>query len=350
MKDLMIEYLNVSDIKPYENNPRLNDKAVESVTNSIREFGFKVPIIIDSNNVIVAGHTRLKASKKLGLDKVPCIRADDLSPDQVKAFRLADNSVSEIATWDNDKLKIELEDIEIDMSSFGFDLEVFELDEVDDWTDDGWYGEERLRTDRAYNLDLLDHSILTNDFWQMPTINNDHFIPDDFIGFNYAKTSSEKNVGIHFYIDDYQFERVWNYPEKYLDILSEYECIISPDFSLYCDMPMKIWNTYRNRWIGSYFQSHGIKVIPNVRWDSEDTYEFCFRGIPKGSIISVSTVSMKKGELKDTWINGMKEAIRQIEPETILLYGGAVDFDYGDIPVIEIKNKVLENWRGDHSD
>jgi ParB/RepB/Spo0J family partition protein len=121
MKDMEIIFLRTSEIIPYENNPRHNDEAVEQVSASIREFGFKVPIIIDKDNVIVAGHTRLKASEALGLEKVPCIRADDLTEDQIKAFRLADNKVSELATWDTEKLSIELDEIEMDMSEFGFD-------------------------------------------------------------------------------------------------------------------------------------------------------------------------------------------------------------------------------------
>ena len=86
----------------------------------------------------------------------------------------------------------------------------------------------------------------------MPVIQNDNFIPDDIIGFNYAKSSKQHNVGIHFYLDDYQFERIWNKPEDYIEILKQYECIFSPDFSLYLDMPMpmKIWNIYRSRQIG----------------------------------------------------------------------------------------------------
>lgn len=133
MKEMVIEYLKPSEIVPYENNPRNNDEAVEYVANSIREFGFKVPIIIDANNVIVAGHTRLKASEMLGLEEVPCIRADDLTEDQIKAFRLADNKVSEIATWDIGKLSIELDEIDLDMTEFGFEniyLEDVEVKEV----------------------------------------------------------------------------------------------------------------------------------------------------------------------------------------------------------------------------
>ena len=113
----------LADIKPYEKNPRKNDNAVNEVANSISSFGFKVPIVIDKDNVIVCGHTRYKASKKLGLEVVPCVIADDLTEEQIKAYRLADNKVSELAEWDIDLLGEELDSIfDIDMSDFGFDL------------------------------------------------------------------------------------------------------------------------------------------------------------------------------------------------------------------------------------
>lgn len=111
----------IKEIKEYEKNPRKNDEAVDYVANSIKEFGFRVPIIVDKDNVIVAGHTRLKASKKLGLKTVPCIIADDLTDEQIKAFRLADNKVAEFSLWDFDLLNQELGDLsDFDMSDFGF--------------------------------------------------------------------------------------------------------------------------------------------------------------------------------------------------------------------------------------
>lgn len=116
--------LPISEVRPYEKNPRKNEKAVKYVKESIRQFGFKVPIVIDSNRVIVCGHTRLLAAKSLGMTEVPCIMADDLTDDQVKAFRLADNKVGEFAEWDMDLLGDELDAIadasDIDMSDFGF--------------------------------------------------------------------------------------------------------------------------------------------------------------------------------------------------------------------------------------
>ena len=114
----------IGEIKPYEKNPRKNDNAVDAVASSISQFGFKNPIVIDGNNVIICGHTRYKAAKKLGLDVVPCVVADDLTEEQIKAYRLADNKVSELAEWDIDLLGEELDGIfDIDMSDFGFDIE-----------------------------------------------------------------------------------------------------------------------------------------------------------------------------------------------------------------------------------
>lgn len=138
LQGVQIVPVKVADLIEYKNNPRKNKKAVEAVAASIKEFGFKNPIIIDKDNVIIAGHTRKAAAIKLGLDIVPCIVADDLTPEQAAAFRLADNKTAELAEWDDDKLAAEIEalkNFEIDLSDFGFDLSEFEeekeLEEVE---------------------------------------------------------------------------------------------------------------------------------------------------------------------------------------------------------------------------
>ena len=119
-----IVYKKIGELKPYENNPRKNDEAVDAVAASISEFGWKVPVVIDTDNVIVAGHTRYKAAKKLGIEDIPCIVADDLTEEQVRAYRLADNKVSELAGWDFTALAMELSEIpNIEMGRFGFDEE-----------------------------------------------------------------------------------------------------------------------------------------------------------------------------------------------------------------------------------
>jgi len=128
METLKITYINISELKEYTKNPRKNDLAVDKVAASIKEFGFKNPIIIDKSNEIIAGHTRLKAAKKLGLKEVPTIQVNDLTEQQVKAFRIADNKVSEFAEWDDNLLFTELGEIpDIDVSQFG--IEVIKPDE-----------------------------------------------------------------------------------------------------------------------------------------------------------------------------------------------------------------------------
>lgn len=128
----------VADLVPYENNARINDGAVDAVANSIKEFGIKNPIIIDRDNVIVCGHTRIKACEKLGIEKVPCVVADDLTDEQIKAFRIADNSTAQIAEWDLEKLQAELENIDMDMVQFGLQEQI---EEIEKSLDNG-YGEE----------------------------------------------------------------------------------------------------------------------------------------------------------------------------------------------------------------
>lgn len=119
---IKITYKNIAELHEYENNPRLNDDAVESVKQSIRQFGWKVPIVIDKDNIIITGHTRVRAARELGITDIPCIIASDLSPKQAKAFRLVDNKTSELSGWDFSKLDIELQDLSdvFNMGDFGF--------------------------------------------------------------------------------------------------------------------------------------------------------------------------------------------------------------------------------------
>lgn len=150
----------IEELKPYENNPRINDEAVQYVASSIKEFGFKVPMVIDKNNVIVAGHTRYKAALELGLKEVPCIVADDLTDEQVKAFRLADNKVSEKAQWNYELLDIELDDIlNLNMEDFGFvDIDI-NWDDIEDLTDENYKEPEsnRLQCPMCNGIDYALH-------------------------------------------------------------------------------------------------------------------------------------------------------------------------------------------------
>ena len=135
-KKIQVVYKDVDELIPYINNPRLNDNAVDAVASSIKNFGFKNPIVIDGDNEIINGHTRLKAAKKLGLDTVPVIVADDLTEAQKKAFRIADNKVSEFSEWDMELLGIELEDLDIDMEQFGIIENDYNDVDIDDFFED----------------------------------------------------------------------------------------------------------------------------------------------------------------------------------------------------------------------
>lgn len=118
-----VQNMDIDQVKPYENNPRKNDEAVDAVANSIKDFGWQQPIVVDKDHVIIVGHTRYKAALKLGYKKVPVVVASNLKPEQVKAYRLADNKSGELASWDKKKLNEELDGIlDINMADYGFDL------------------------------------------------------------------------------------------------------------------------------------------------------------------------------------------------------------------------------------
>lgn len=136
MKDIIL--MPVQDVHPYPNNPRINRDAVDKVAASLKEFGFRQPIVVDKDHVIIAGHTRLEAAKQLGMNEVPVLVADDLSAEQVKAYRLADNKTAEFSGWDTGKLDLELADIlDIDMGLFGFEqVEPFDEEALEDLFED----------------------------------------------------------------------------------------------------------------------------------------------------------------------------------------------------------------------
>lgn len=153
----------IEELIDYENNPRHNEAAIGKVAASIEAFGFKVPIVIDKDNVIIAGHTRRKAAERLGLQTVPCIIADDLTEEQVKAFRLADNKTSEFAEWDFEKLNeelAELRDMDFDMSGFGFvSTPSVDWDNVDDLSEDAYEEpkKEMLQCPHCHHIDSKNH-------------------------------------------------------------------------------------------------------------------------------------------------------------------------------------------------
>lgn len=162
-----------------------------------------------------------------------------------------------------------------------------------------------------------------------------------WLGFNYVKTyatKKDKNTGVHFFLDDYQFERVWNTPDKYLKYLSRYDCVMAPDFSLYVDFPLAvtIYNHYRKHWLAAYWQEWDITVIPVIRWMFPDSYDWCFDGEPKNSVVAVSNVGcVKDPELKKMFNDGYKVMLERLQPTKILFYGSTLGGYDGNVVYIK---------------
>lgn len=156
-----------------------------------------------------------------------------------------------------------------------------------------------------------------------------------FIGFNYAKKATYKeNKGLHFFLDDYQFERLWREPTKYTKNILGFNCVFTPDFSLYTDYPkaMQIYNHYRKHWLGAYWQSWGLNVIPTIGWSDKDSFAWCFDGEPKHATVAVSSVGTQKSkECKKLFLQGYEKMMEVLEPETIIFYGNVPEECRGDI-------------------
>ena len=303
----------ISELIPYEKNPRNNKAAVDAVANSIRDFGFKVPIIIDTDNVIVCGHTRLQAAKKLKMKDVPCIIADDLSEEQIKAFRLADNKVSELAEWDFDLLDEEIADIfDFDMEDYGFELFNEEAEHE---------RQQEVTQERVEDIENLGKAQYKGDgYYDIPILEPVYELPeiDEWIGFNYVLSDTEpERKAVHFFIDDYQFTRLWNDPDKYVDKLKQYAAVATPDFSPYGDMPLalQIYNHYRKHWIGAFLQAHGVNVIPTIRASTDPrSFDWYLDGEPHGGIVLISSMWTHKEELKDIFLTEYKTMYETLKP------------------------------------
>jgi len=169
--------------------------------------------------------------------------------------------------------------------------------------------------------------------------------------------AAETGGALHFYLDDYRFETAWSSPERLLSRVTAVGAALTPDFSVWRDIPRatQIWNTYRSRWCGAYWQAHGVKVIPTVGWGAPDTYDFCFDGIPQGTVVSVSDVGMKNNELdKELFRLGMREMVDRINPLRILAYGRLRYCDSLDLPrVVEYptywdrRRKQISEWENE---
>ena len=345
---MKVEMVKTSTVIPFEKNAKKHpEEQVQYIANSLKRFGWQQPLVIDKHNILVVGHGRLMAAKRLKMKEVPVIRAENLTDEEIAAYRLADNKTAE-SGWDDLLLGESLAEIpNIDMGDFGFDLNLGDDDSNWEWVDDRdpscqhnvFENQERMQfpIENYYGIPVLAPTQTTGDkmlrFMDWKEIDN----PQDYIA--------------HFYYDDYKFMSAWREPDKYIERLKKFKAVITPNFSTYTDFPraLQILACYRSNWCGAFWQSMGIDVIPDVCWGDRESWNFCFEGIPKGGTVCVSSVSVRNDKLfngkEDTLFkDGFDEMMRRLEPTTVIYYGSMIDGLEGNI--IRVPSYYEEKFNG----
>lgn len=165
----------------------------------------------------------------------------------------------------------------------------------------------------------------SDNWWGIPDLPRTMWTPARLVAYNsraeIAKAGDD--AAVHFFLDDYRFETMWTKPERGLNRVQSVGAALTPDFSLWRDMPvaMQLWQVYRSRWCGAWMAMHGIRVIPTVSWSTWDTYAFAFAGIPQGSVVAVSTVGVRDALARELFALGYAEMVRRLTPSLVLVYG-----------------------------
>lgn len=352
-----VEYIEPSKLIPYSKNAKRHPTdQVKLIANSIKQFGFQQPICVNKDNVVIIGHGRLLAAKRLKLKEVPVTRVEDLSEDQVRALRLADNKVSE-SEYDLDNLNLELSEIELDMSDFGFELD---FDDEPDASESNDTFEQTIRS--AFTQNVFENQermqFTADNYYGIPSMQSTQTVGDQMLRFyDWNEVDDPENYIAHFYYDDIKFMQAWRNPDKYVDKLRRFKAVVSPDFSLYTDFPraLQILSCYRRQWVGAYWQSLGLDVIPDVVWGDKKSFDYCFLGIPEGGTVAVSTVGVKadkywNGTEGEMFRDGYNEMMKRLAPTTVLFYGDMLEGLEGNIircpSYYEQKRALLNKQKG----
>ena len=204
------------------------------------------------------------------------------------------------------------------------------------------------------NYENLNNGIFegTGDF-DIPSLNPIQLVDTkEFIGFNYAKTCKiPLEKGVHFFVDDYQFTRVWNQPNNYLELLARFSVVCTPDFSTYTDFPraIQIYNHYRKHWLGAYWQRNGITVIPTISWSDEKSFDWCFDGEPVGGAVAVSSVGTQlNAQSKELFLLGYSEMLKRLKPSQVVFYGRVPEACMADnvLPILAFQEKHRQKKAG----
>lgn len=317
--------LKVDEIREADYNPRKKltpkDKEYHEIKRSIEEFGYVQPLIVNKDHTIIGGHQRLTVLKDMGFKEIDVIVVD-VDKTQEKALNIALNKIT--GRWDSKTLSRLLQDLNtnnFDLTLTGFEPKVLDLG----LRGDAKNTQEKL-VEGILNLEKAQYEGVGK--YDIPEILPVYELPEirEWIGFNYVLSDPEPTgKAVHFFIDDYQFERIWNNPDKYIDKLKQYVCVASPDFSPYGDMPLclQIYNHYRKHWVARYMQEHGVTVVPTIRCSSDKrSLSWYLDGEPTDSIVIYSSMWGSLDPLFDVSMQKeWKKMISQLNPKKVFVYG-----------------------------
>lgn len=302
------------------------------------------PIIIDQDGVILGGNMRFEAIRALGMKEIPdewVKRADDLTEEQKQEFIIKDNVG--FGEWDWDVLANEWD--EVKLGEWGLDVPVFAASDPIEEEEKGLHAEEEILIpyNGIYQL-REDVNFPSSNRWGIPDLRPDmlstQFPTETWYGqpqfeaganlFIYGKMAfplSAAGGTLAFYTDDYKFEVVWSDAVKIVErfISFGWGAVVAPDFSVWRDDPcvIQLYNIYRSRWIARYWQEAGLRIIPSLNWSDEHSYEFCNLGIPKNSpVVACQAQTTRSAKGKQFFLQGLVRAIADIEPQTVVIYGG----------------------------
>lgn len=333
--------LGLDELKPYEKNAKRHpEKQIEQIKKSIEQFGNNDPIAVwGDDNTIVEGHGRYIALKELGYTEAECIRLDHLTDEERKAYTLAHNKLTMNSDFDFEILDEELKDIiDMDMTDFGFELD---FNDEPDASESNDTFEQTIRS--AFTQNVFENQermqFTADNYYGIPSMFPTQTTGNQMLRFcDWNEVEDPENYIAHFYYDDIKFMQAWRNPDKYVDKLRKFKAVVSPDFSLYTDFPrcLQILSCYRRQWVGAYWQSLGLDVIPDVVWGDEKSFDYCFLGIPEGGTVAVSTVGVKadkywNGAEGEMFRDGYNEMMKRLCPSTVLFYGDMIEGLEGNI-------------------